>query len=287
MNASYRLGLAAVLSASLCTSTGGLLVRLIEDADAWQVLFYRSLFFCLAIFGFLVWRHGPGTAAAFRAVGKPGLIVAIALAVAFVSYIQALYVASVAKVVFIISCSPFFAALFAWLVLREAVRPGFWLALGAALSGIAIMAGASLLAGESWGAFVAFGSCLGYAATLVAFRAGRGVDMLPACCLAGLITLAASAAMAPGLAISAHDLAIAALLGVFQLALQYILLTLGSRSVPAAEIALLGRLQLVLAPLWVWLFIDEVPATTTLIGGAIVAAAVFGHALQGLKAERS
>ena len=58
-----------------------------------------------------------------------------------VSYIQALYVASVAKVVFIISCSPFFAALFAWLLLREAVRPGFWLALGAALLGIALMAG--------------------------------------------------------------------------------------------------------------------------------------------------
>ena len=64
-----------------------------------------------------------------------------------------------------------------------------------------------------------------------------------------------------------------------QLGFQYILLTIGTRHVPAAEVALVGRLSLVLAPLWVWLAVDEVPGDLTLIGGAIVLAAILGHAL--------
>ena len=287
MTGGYSLGLVAVLAASFFSSTGGLFVRLIESADPWQVLFYRSAAFVVVLAGFLVWRHGRGTLAAFRAVGRPGLVVTVTLTLAFICYIQALFAAGVAKVVFIVSCSPVFAALFGWLVLREAVRAGFWWALGAALVGIAIMAGASLIEGGSPGAYIALGSCLGYAATLVALRSGRAVDMLPACCLAGLLTALVCGLLAPGLAVSAHDLSIALLLGVVQLALQYILLTLSAQRVPAAEIALLGRLQLVLAPLWVWLWVDEVPAGSTFLGGAIVLAAILAQALAALRAERA
>ena len=68
-----------------------------------------------------------------------------------------------------------------------------------------------------------------------------------------------------------------------QLGLQYILLTEGSRHLPAAEIALLGRLSVVLAPIWVWLGVGETPSTLTLTGGAIVVTAVMIHSIVGLR----
>ena len=290
MNA-YRLGLLCVVAASFFSSTGGLFVRLVESADAWQVLFYRSLIFSLAILLFLALRHGRETLGTFRATGRPGLLIAGALALAFICYIQALFLTTVATVVFIVSCSPFFAALFGWIFLREAVGWGLGLAMAAALLGVAIMAGEGLALGAPLGSLLALGSCIAYATTLVALRRGRSVDMLPACCLAGLFAAVISAVMAPGsflsgLVISWHDFQVAAALGVFQLAFQYILLTLASRSVPAAEIALTGRLQLILAPLWVWLLVEEVPSDTTLLGGAIVLSAILVQGLRALRKER-
>lgn len=83
--------------------------------------------------------------------------------------------------------------------------------------------------------------------------------------------------MANGLAIGRHDLLIAVTLGVVQLALQYILVATATRHVPAAEVALVGRLALILAPLWVWLSVGEEPGPLTLIGGAIVLGAITAH----------
>jgi drug/metabolite transporter (DMT)-like permease len=71
-------------------------------------------------------------------------------------------------------------------------------------------------------------------------------------------------------------------LGVFQLGVPCMLLVLVSRTLTAPEIALLALLEVVLGPLWVWLGAGEVPAGTTLIGGAIVIAALAGNELATL-----
>ena len=110
---SYRFGLLCLFSATLFTSLAGVILRFVEAADGWQVLFYRSLAFVAVLLLFLVWRHRGATARAFRAVGWPGMAVALALSPAFILFILALLETTVANVVFILSLSPFFAALFA------------------------------------------------------------------------------------------------------------------------------------------------------------------------------
>ncbi len=263
-SADYRFGLLCLVSATFFTSLAGIFLRLIEAADGWQILFYRSL--------------------AFLDVGRPGLVVAVLLGAAFMFFVFALLNTSVASVVFTLSLSPFFAALFAWLALRETVTPATWAAMLAAFAGVTLMFGDGLAEGSWSGNILALGSCLCYSATLVAMRKGRAVDMIPAVCLAGVIAAIVSALMAPGFAITGRDLLLAAALGVVQLAFQYMLLTTGTRYVPAVEVALIGRLTLVMAPLWVWIGVGEVPGELTLIGGAIVLAAVTGHGLLTLRA---
>ena len=280
----YRFGLWCLVAASFFTSTAGVILRHVETADGWQVLFYRSAALVAALLLFLLWRHGRRTGGAFRAVGWPGLVTALSLSGAFVMFIFALLETTVANVVFTISLSPFFAAAFAWLALREPVAPATLAAMVVSLVGVGFMFGDGLAAGTIPGNLLALGACLCYSAALVALRKGRAVDMLPAVCLAGGLAAAVSGVMAvgvvgSGLAIGARDLGLAITLGVVQLGFQYMLLTIGTRHVPAAEVALVARLSLVLAPLWVWLAVGEVPSGLTLAGGGVVLAAVIGHGL--------
>ncbi len=283
---SYRFGVICLVAAAFFTSLAGVLLRQVEAADGWQILFYRSSAFVATMALFIAWRHGRGTPSAFRAIGLPGLAVAGFLAAAFMLFIFALLETTVANVVFTVSLSPFFAAAMGWLALREAVSPGTLIAMVVALAGVAVMFSDGLGFASLSGNLLALACCFCYSATLVAMRKGRAADMIPAVCLAGIVAMVVAAVMAPGLAIGEFDLGIAVTLGVVQLAFQYILVTSGTRSVPAAEVALIGRLTLVLAPLWVWLAVDEVPGSLTMIGGAVVVGAVLTNSFSMLRRER-
>lgn len=268
-------GVACVISASFFTSLAGPIVREIESADGWALQFWRQLWFLGFILLFLAWRHGPrGLPAAFRAVGRPGLIAAVALGVSFVAFVFAMMATTVAKVVFIGATSPFLAALIAWLALGERLKPVTWLAMAIALSGIVLMAGDGLTSGQGPGVLLSLITVIGFGITLVCLRARADRDMLPSIALAGLLACLAGAAMAPSLAIGPRDMAFAAAFGILQLGFQYVLIAIGARHVPAGEVALLGRLQLVLGPLWVWITVGEAPTYLTLVGGAVVISAI-------------
>ncbi len=285
--AGYRLGLSYMFVAMLFTRIAGIVLRLVEEADGWQVLFYRSGTLVLTLVPFIAWRYGARAGRAFRAIGRTGLVAAACLAAAFSLFIFALLETTVANVVFTVGLSPFFAALFAWIALREALAPSTWIAILVSLAGMGLMFGDGLMAGTLMGNALALGACLCYSAALVAMRKGREVDMIPAVCLAGVLAAAVAALAAPaGLAVSGRDLGLAATLGVVQLGFQYILVTAAIRHVPAAEVALIGRASLVLAPIWVWLGVGEVPSTLTLAGGAIVFAAITGHGVLAIRRSR-
>ena len=64
------------------------------------------------------------------------------------------------------------------------------------------------------------------------------------------------------------------LLGIAQIGLGFIFLTIGARLIPAGEVALITLLEIVLGPLWVWLFLSEGPSAATFTGGMIVLGAV-------------
>jgi DME family drug/metabolite transporter len=70
-------------------------------------------------------------------------------------------------------------------------------------------------------------------------------------------------------------------MGVFQVGAGLVLYTLGSRTVPAAELTLLSLAEVVLGPFWVWLFLGETLTTNTVIGGIILLIAITGNALSG------
>jgi drug/metabolite transporter (DMT)-like permease len=113
-----------------------------------------------------------------------------------------------------------------------------------------------------------------FAAMIVLTRHYRQVSMAPATCLSQLIVLVVAAPFASTAHIAGKDVLLLALLGIGQIGLGLILLTIGARLIPAAEVGLITLLEIVLGPLWVWIFLGEQPGTATVVGGVIVLGAV-------------
>jgi DME family drug/metabolite transporter len=209
--------------------------------------------------------------------------VALSLGLGFASYLFGLLLTTVANVVFTVSAGSIFTALLAWAVLGERVPLATWGVISAALAGIAVMFADSLAAGLWLGNLVALGTPLLFAVTVVALRRSKDLDMLPATCLAGVVAAALALILAPDLDLSLRDIGLSILLGVAQVGAGFTLITLGARYVPAAQVALLALTEVVLAPLWVWIFVGETPSAPSLVGGCIVFGAVVTQALIGLR----
>jgi drug/metabolite transporter (DMT)-like permease len=285
-DAKYPLGVAMVLVAGVCLSFGGLILRHVESADIWLMVFYRSLTFSGTLFLFLLVVYRGRVVRPFLAIGREGVVVALSLGAGAICYLLAIDLTTVANVVFILGSGPLWTALLGRLVLGERVRPVTWAAMAAALCGITLMVAEGLGSGRLAGNVIALGAAVSFAVMVVAIRRVKSVDMVPASCLGGLVGAAAAATMIGGFGISGHDLVLALLLGSVQLGAGFLLITLGTRRVPAAEVPLLALTEVVLAPIWVWFWVNEVPSRMTLLGGAVVLAAVVGQAIVRLRGER-
>ena len=280
----YRCGVGYIMLAGVFLSLGGLFVRHLESADPWTVLFYRSLTFSATVVLFMVLRDGATCTQKFRQIKPQELIVSLSLAIGFITYVLSLFNTSVANTVLILSTGPVFAALLGWLLLRERVSRATWFAMVLAFLGVAIMVSGGIAGGDQLGMLFAFVAVFAFAVMIVALRrAPANKDMMAPTALAGIVAAILSLVFISTFTISTQDLVLSICLGSLQVGFGFILITLGSRSVPSAQVPLLGLAETALSPLWVWLFVNETPARNTLLGGALVLCAVAFQGLSGLR----
>jgi len=270
------LGSAYVALAALMWSLAGILQRQLHMSLASQ-LAGRAAFAFLAVLVFVAVAERGQVIRAFRAIGRPGLAVAALIAIASGSFITALNDTSVANVLMVQALVPLAAALLGMLI-GEPVRPRTWVAIGVAVAGFVLIAGAPTRPGLS-GLVFSFTTMLAFAAMLViAGRCKADVSMAPATCLAQALVFAAFAHFGE---MSGANLGWLALLGVFQMGLGLFFLSLGARLIPAVDVALISQLENILGPVWVWLAGIEHPAVLTIVGGIVVIGAVAFQITQG------
>jgi drug/metabolite transporter (DMT)-like permease len=269
----HRQGLLLVVGGVFLWSIGGLLARLI-DADPWTTLFWRSLFACAFLLVYVAVRSKGQVIGTFRQLGWPGVIVGTCFAIGSTCFLNALAYTTVANVLFMQALSPFLAGLLAWLLMRERIAGRTIVAMLAALLGIGIMVFGSIAAGHGIGDLLAILMATALACAIVTMRRHHDIQMAPAACIAtGLAALWSFLPADPGI-VPAGDFVYLLIFGVLQMGVGLILFTAGTRLIPAAESALLTVLESVLAPLWVWLALSEVPSASTMIGGGIALAAL-------------
>ena len=272
LHAVRRRGQAYVALAALAWSSAGVLQRELSVDTATQVA-GRALFAVPALLVFVAIGRRRGLVRAFASMGLAGLAVASCAALASASFIVALNHATVANVVFMQAVAPLAAATIGWVVLREPVSRRTILAMLVAVLGVGAMVGGPGGAG-GLGLVLSATMTLAFAGALVITRHRRDVSMAPAICLSQLFVLVATAPFSHPGSVTRRDLLLLVALGVGQIALGMAFLTIGARLIPAAEVALITLLEVVLAPLWVWLVLSERPSAATLVGGTVVMGAV-------------
>jgi drug/metabolite transporter (DMT)-like permease len=267
-----RRGQVYVALAALAWSTAGVLQRELAVGTATQVA-GRALFATVALFLFVAVSERGQTVRAFRRIGRAELAVAALTAVASGTFIVALNHTTVANVLFMQALSPIAAALIAWVGLREQVSRRTAVAMVVALAGVGLMVGGPG-GSHGFGLALSIVMTLSFALAVVITRHRRDISMAPAICLSQVLVLVVVGPFAhPGTA-ELRDLALMVVLGFGQMGLGLAFLTMGARLIPAAEVALITLLEVVLGPLWVWLVLAEQPSTATLLGGAVVVIAV-------------
>lgn len=266
-------GLALMFCAPVLWSTAGVVTRHVERATPFELVFWRSFFaFAFVALALAALRRNP------LRMGWPGLLSGALWGVMFTAFMIALSMTSTANTLVVMSLSPLLTTFLASLVLRDPVPLGTWIAAGAATLGIAWMFASDLdahTARDLMGMLIAASIPIAAAINVVTLRSVCAqLDLRPAVMLGGAISALIALPLALPLQATAKDIALLAFLGVFQLGLPCMFLVLASRVLLAPEMALIGLLEVVLGPLWAWLGAAEVPARSTLTGGAIVLGAL-------------
>ncbi|MFL5926994.1 MAG: DMT family transporter [Gaiellaceae bacterium] len=270
-----RRGRLYVALAAIAWSTAGLLQRELSVDTATQ-LAGRAFFAALGVGAYVAIAERGSVLSAFRAIGRGGIAVVALLGISSASFFVALNHASVANVLFMQALAPIAAAALGTL-LGEPVSRRTWVAMVVALAGVALMVGGP--GGTSaLGQVLTILMSLSFAGVIVITRHRREVSMAPAMCLSQVVVFALAAPFSDFGEATAKDVALLATLGICQIGLGFVLLTVGARLIPAGEVALITLLEIVLGPLWVWLFLSERPGTATVVGGAIVLVAVLVQA---------
>jgi drug/metabolite transporter (DMT)-like permease len=270
----HRRGLMLAIAGMLILSPDALLIRLIDDADVFQIVFYRTLFMGIALALGLCAYYGRRLPHLVVAIGWRGALASLLMAASNFGFVGAMLNTSVANVLVILATIPIFGALFSWLLLGERIRRQTALAIMLAIAGVVVIVSGSLGRGGLLGDAIALGVAIMQGLNLTILRGAGDKDATLTLSAAGFLAAAAALPLAGTLSVSAHDLGLLALLGGLVLPLALGLFIAGARYAPAPEIGLMALLETTLGPVWVWIGIGEVPPEEAFVGGALVIGAI-------------
>ena len=270
-------GVVLVLLGALCLSFGGIIVKSFEGANLWQILFWRQFFFSIIVAIYLLIVFKKNFFNSFHSSGIPGLIAGVFLGIGFSAYVFAMYHTTVANTLFIISTETIFLAIFGYFFLKEKINLVTLISIIMGMSGVLLIIGSSLSIQSSsqfFGNIVAFIMPISFAVLIIIVRKYPKVDMVPSQFIAGIFAALIGYLATEKLSISSHDLFLGFLAGTFQIGFGFIMITIGSQTTPAAVVGILMLTEAVFGPIWAWLFINEVPPISVIIGGGIIIFAI-------------
>jgi len=264
-----------IAAGSVAISFGGLVQRNIEIADPWQVIFYRSIGMFLAAVLIIALRYRGRLLRTITGIGRLGILGGAFLSVAGITFIQALTHTTVANALFILGAIPFFAALFACVLLGEKLRRTTLVTMIAAACGLGIMVVQGVQSGSGFGNSMALVTAISFALYAIIVRYKRQTEMMPVMLVSSLtIIILALVIKAGDIVIPLRDILLCLFWGGCLSGFVNWMFILASRHLAAAEVTLIMLLEFALGPVWVWLFIGETPSLATLIGGCLIISAV-------------
>ena len=283
----HKAAIPVVLIAGLFWSFGPYVVRHIDQAETvpWQYLFTRGIVIFILLNLYLYLEEGLEFYQNYIKGGFPTLLGGVGLGSAMMSFIWSITHTSAAITLLCLAAMPFIAALLGFLFLKEKISLNVWIAIFIATAGIAIMAGGNIQKTSIFGLIFGLLSATGFAVFSVTLRWKKETPKFTTVAIAGLFCAIISAVI-----IITNDLnflssgknqALFATHGTL-VCLGLILYSIGSKSIPAAELTLLSLTEVIGGIFWVWLpwlGINEIPSTNTVIGGFFIFLSIFYYSM--------
>jgi len=275
-----------VFLGAFCLSFGGVIVKSFEDANLWQILFWRQAFFAIIVALYLIIVYKKNFFKSFYNSGLSGFIGGFVLSIGFTAYVFSMYNTTVANTNFIITTETIFLAIFGYFFLKEKINIITAISIIIGMAGVVLILGSSLSiqSNEQFiGNIVAFLTPISFVILVIIIRKSPNVDMVPAQFIAGVFTVIIGFFIVGKLSVSPHDLFLALLAGFFQIGFGFILITIGSQTTPSAVVGVLMLTEAVFGPLWAWLLINEIPPISVIIGGGFIFFSILLQTFYGKK----
>lgn len=275
----YLRGLVLVTLAMLFSSTSGVFVRSLPELDPWTINAYRGGFMAIALVVYLLirYRQSPGTLVS-QARPLAFIVSAACFGGATSAYVVAVSLASsVASVSALSATAPIFAALVAWLFLRERTPAIVLAAAVLAFVGIIAIGWSEDSGGAGNGILVTLlGLTVPFlmAAQTVVLKRFAATEMTPALVLGGFAVLLLVWLLRGLSWLPLHAMLILALMGFVQLGLSLICFLRGAPHVPAVQSMLIAMGDVIFNPLWTWLAYGERVPTKVFFGGGLIMVAI-------------
>ncbi len=273
-----------MVAAAAMWSIAGVVTRMLESVQSFELTFWRSLFTTICLLVFLRVLQGPGVLQRLIKAPKQLWLSGLCWSVMFTAFMVALTLATVAEVLVTMSVGPLLTALVARIFYKQSIQLPTWIAIVIAGAGMFWMyaeppsasstASALTLAGLPWGTLIGFlvptAAAVNWCVVQQAQKTGDSLDLLPAVLVGAVISGLFTFVLAWPLHSSAHDIAWLALLGLVQLAIPCTLLVFCARILSAPEISLLSLLEVLFGIFLAWVGAREEPSARVICGGALV-----------------
>ncbi|MDA9234108.1 DMT family transporter [Candidatus Pelagibacter sp.] len=284
---SEKIAIPIVILAGIIWSFGPYIVRHMDEPNLvpWQYLFTRGLVIFLLINAYLFFEEGKNFYKNYFKIGISGTIGGIGLGSAMITFIWSITNTTAAITLLCLASMPFITALLGFLFLKEKISISVWISIIIATTGVAIMSLESVSVGSMTGLLFGLTSAVGFSIFSVTLRWRKETPKFTTVAFAGIFCCLFSFVI-----IISNDLnflsnsknsSLFALHGTF-VCLGLILYSIGSKTIPAAELTLLSLLEVIGGIFWVWipiLGINEIPSNNTIIGGFLIFVAIIYYSL--------
>lgn len=252
-------------------SIGGIFIKLVS----WNPLMIagmRSMISAMVLGGYMVYKRIP-----FKFC-KASMGAAIGLSCSAMLFVMANKLTAAANAVVLQYSAPVFILIITAFLLHKRLEKREIIAVALTMCGIVLFFFDQLSPGNVMGNIL--GILAGVFLAIMFVSMGEGGDddsirmsgILMAHLIAAVIGMPVGTVLTES--VTGMEILYVVILGVFQLGIPYVLYAIASRDCPPLACSLIGMLEPLLNPVWVAIFVHEMPGTFAFIGGAVIIATV-------------
>jgi drug/metabolite transporter (DMT)-like permease len=278
--------------AIIITATGVLLLSLesllikLANIDAILFSFYIGVFMFLSVNLVLLQKEKKNFIQTYRTNFNVIMVCGILFGISNIFFINAIKTTTVANTVMIFASAPLFSALYSYLIYKQRSRKNIFISSFFIFIGLFIIFSAQTLKGDFLGNLYALISVNLFALSFVILSQYSKANRFAVTATAGLSAMVFSCFFVNDFTLGLNSLLILLLGGILVSPVSRIFMGIGTRTLPASEVSILMIIETIMAPLWVWLILNEIPSNPTFIGGIIILSTLFFNSLYTIRTNK-